>query len=232
MIRRTHSEEPGRPMLIRSELGVSTFNEDTQEFAEFIARDTPRTLLDVGTGTGYIAVRLALIGCLVSATDISRKAKALAEQNAELNGVRITVRLSDLFNAVEGQFDAIAFNPPFSPKPDRYPIAILKQLVRRIGPLERALMHHIPTTVESFRRALISRFVADGESHLTDSGSLYLLLYRPEMAFVENLSTELVLRTRASQRLAARNLTCAKLTRPAEVEPERQSSDISAPNAG
>lgn len=210
---RLSASEPRRPLSVRSKLGVSSFNRDTVEFVEFIARDAPRTLLDVGTGTGYVAIRMASIGTEVYATEISPRAKQLAERNAKINGVDLAVEISDLLEDIEGTFDAIAFNPPFSPRPDRYPIAILKQLVRAIGPLERALMHRMPTSVETFRRSLVSRFVIQSTYHLSTQGALYLLLYRPEIPYLEGLSTELEVTTYSPPRLAARNLAFAKLVR-------------------
>jgi len=200
-------------MRVRSKPGVSTFNRDTEEFAEFIARDAPRTLLDVGTGTGYVAIRLALSGTEVYATDISRRAKQLADRNAKINGVDLSVQISDLFEDVEGTFDAIAFNPPFSTRPDRYPIAILKQLIRAIGPLERALMHRLPNSVENFRRPLVSRFVTESTCHLSTQGALYLLLYRPEIPHLEGISTELEVSVYSPSRLGERNLAFVKLAR-------------------
>lgn len=200
-------------MYVRSKLGVSTFNRDTEDFAEFIARDAPETLLDVGTGTGYVAIRLALTGTKVYATDVSSRAKQLAERNAETNGVHLPVQISDLFEDVEGAFDAIAFNPPFSTRPDRYPIAVVKQLVRTIGPLERALMNRMPTSVESFRRSLVSRFVTQSTRHLTTKGALYLLLYRPEIPHLEDMSTEFEVGIYSPPRLEARNLAFVKMAR-------------------
>lgn len=210
---RASASEPRRPLSVQSKLGVSFFNRDTEEFAEFIARDAPRKLLDVGTGTGYVAIRLALSGTEVYATDVSPRAKQLAERNAKIHGVDLSVQISDLFEDVEGTFDAIAFNPPFSPRPDRYPFAILKQLVRAIGPLERALMHRMPSKVEVFRRSLISRFVTQGTRHLSTRGALYLLLYRPEIPYLEGISTELEVTTYSATRLRARNLAFARLSR-------------------
>jgi len=219
---RASASEPRRPLSIQSKLGVSFFNRDTEEFAEFIARDAPRTLLDVGTGTGYVAIRLALSGTEVYATDVSSRAKQLAERNAKIHGIDLSVQISDLFEDVEGTFDAIAFNPPFSPRPDRYPRAILKQLVRTIGPLERALMHRMPSSVETFRRSLVSRFLTQSTCHLSTQGALYLLLYRPEISFLERLSTGLTLAVYTSPRLEGRNLAFAKLTRVGTLQPERE----------
>ena len=81
---------------------------------------TPR-ILDIGTGSGIIAITLgkALLGSHVIATDISRKALRLASQNAHLNGVadRISFLQTDLLTpfATPESFHAILSNPPYIP---------------------------------------------------------------------------------------------------------------------
>ncbi len=80
-------------------------------------------ILDIGTGSGIIAITLSklLTGSQVIATDISRKALHLARQNAHLNGVsdRISFLQTDLltpFTKPES-FHAILSNPPYIPSP-------------------------------------------------------------------------------------------------------------------
>jgi release factor glutamine methyltransferase len=72
-------------------------------------------VLDMGTGSGINALLAALTSSDVVAVDINPKAVEATAGNAARNGVadRITVAVSDLFDAVEGSFDVIAFNPPF-----------------------------------------------------------------------------------------------------------------------
>lgn len=74
-------------------------------------------VLDVGTGSGAIAVALATEreDVQVTATDLSREALAVAEDNADRNGVKDHVRLlqGDLFAPVTGSFDLIVSNPPY-----------------------------------------------------------------------------------------------------------------------
>lgn len=77
---------------------------------------TPR-ILDLGTGTGAIAVTLLseLPGARAVATDISPEALATATANARENGVdgRLEVVLTSWFDGVAGQFDLIISNPPY-----------------------------------------------------------------------------------------------------------------------
>lgn len=72
-------------------------------------------VLDMGTGSGVNAVLAAGVSREVLAVDISPRALAAARENAELNGVaeRVEVRHSDVFGAVDGEFDLIVFDPPF-----------------------------------------------------------------------------------------------------------------------
>jgi release factor glutamine methyltransferase len=82
-----------------------------------VARDQPVRCLDLGTGSGVIAVCLAryLPRASVTAVDVSRHALDLARENATLNGVadRVTLLESDWFSNVSGRFDLIVSNPPY-----------------------------------------------------------------------------------------------------------------------
>ncbi len=97
-------------------------------------------IVDVGTGSGAIAVALAhaLPNAQVTATDISAAALAVARENAQRNGVagRMSFTHGDLLTPVQGErFDVIAANPPYVPEEDR---ASLDVEVREYEP-EQAL---------------------------------------------------------------------------------------------
>lgn len=72
-----------------------------------------RTFLDLGTGSGRIALTAARAGASVTASDLNPAALDTAERNAAKNGLRITTVLSDQFEALPGRFDVIAINPPY-----------------------------------------------------------------------------------------------------------------------
>lgn len=74
-------------------------------------------ILDLGTGSGAIAIALAkfLNSSRVVASDITKEALDLAKENAKRNMVhdRIEFLLSDWFSKVKGNFDLIVTNPPY-----------------------------------------------------------------------------------------------------------------------
>lgn len=73
------------------------------------------TFLEVGSGTGLVAVHAAKLGAKVVASDASPHAVACTRRNAARNNVRLEAVQSDLFENVGGIFDVIAFNPPYLP---------------------------------------------------------------------------------------------------------------------
>ncbi|PKM70589.1 MAG: peptide chain release factor N(5)-glutamine methyltransferase, partial [Firmicutes bacterium HGW-Firmicutes-18] len=80
----------------------------------------PLTILDIGTGSGNIAVSLAkhISSAKIIATDISKEALCVAKKNAKLNNVsdRITFLQSDLFSNYKLQtmnYELIISNPPY-----------------------------------------------------------------------------------------------------------------------
>jgi release factor glutamine methyltransferase len=79
-----------------------------------------RSILDIGTGSGCIAISLAkfLKNVEVTATDISNKALEIAKQNALLNNVEINFLQSNLFTNYKlrtTNYELIVSNPPYIP---------------------------------------------------------------------------------------------------------------------
>ncbi|HEY2466969.1 MAG TPA: peptide chain release factor N(5)-glutamine methyltransferase [Terracidiphilus sp.] len=87
----------------------------------------PRRILDVGTGSGAIAVALAtqLPNAEITAIDISERALSIARENAKRNGAAIRFDQGDLLAPVAGEhFEIIVSNPPYVPNTDRALIAV------------------------------------------------------------------------------------------------------------
>ena len=77
----------------------------------------PLDILDIGTGSGAIAITLAKhLNSKITAADISSPALKIAKQNAIRNHVKINFKQSDILKNVQGTFDIIISNPPYIAK--------------------------------------------------------------------------------------------------------------------
>ena len=99
---------------------------ETAELVDWIVSDCPQSglrVLDIGTGSGCIAITLAerMVEAEVSAWDISGKALAVARENALHNNVRIAFSCMDVFNEPTdiSVFDIIVSNPPYITESER-----------------------------------------------------------------------------------------------------------------
>lgn len=106
---------------------------ETEELALWAAREgAGKRVLDLCTGSGCIAVVVALSGARVTASDVSAKALAVAERNAKANGADVRFLLSDMWREIDGIFDVIVTNPPYIPMAQ---IASLDAEVREHEPI-------------------------------------------------------------------------------------------------
>ncbi|MBI3251702.1 MAG: peptide chain release factor N(5)-glutamine methyltransferase [Candidatus Omnitrophica bacterium] len=91
-----------------------------------VTRATRPRILDLGTGSGCVAISLTIArpDCRMTALDVSPKALAVARKNRDSHGLRSKIKLvqSDLFNVFRGKkgtaWDVIVSNPPYIPGPD------------------------------------------------------------------------------------------------------------------
>lgn len=105
---------------------------ETEELVELLIAETgnrkPERILDLGTGSGVIALTLAakLPQTEIHATDISDDALALAKENAERLGLseRVQFARSDLLDGVAGTFDLIVANLPYIAQQDRQSLSL------------------------------------------------------------------------------------------------------------
>ena len=126
LILRRINREPISKILGRRDFWGRTFyiNEnvldprgDTETLIDFVIEKPVKSVLELGTGSGAIAVTLACEWkeVHVTATDISEDAISMAKINAEKFNVQNKIHFfkSDWFETVRGSFDLIISNPPY-----------------------------------------------------------------------------------------------------------------------
>jgi HemK-related putative methylase len=103
-------------------------NNISQEFFDEIPIKDIKTILDLGTGTGIVAIYLEQLGIFQSqvyASDILLNAIKCAQMNEKRNNIENKIKYihSDLFenfpNHLKNSFDIIIFNPPYLPSIER-----------------------------------------------------------------------------------------------------------------
>jgi release factor glutamine methyltransferase len=157
---------------------------ETEELVELILNENIQhpasniQLLDIGTGSGCIAVSLAknLPNAQVSAIDVSEKALATAQKNAEINKVKVNfiqtdiLKVDDLKNLpssnfhLPSQYNVIVSNPPYVRNLEK---AEIKPNVLEYEP-------HLALFVEDNDALLFYRKIAElAKKSLTEKGKLY-----------------------------------------------------------
>ncbi len=106
-----------------------------------------KKVLDMGTGTGLIAIVCARNGAEVVAVDIDNKAINNAKENISRNGVQVTLLKSNLYEKVSDKFDFIFANLPI---------------------LDDIWDKNRKTT------SLVEKFLKESRSHLNEKGKIYL----------------------------------------------------------
>ena len=155
--------------------GVLVPRPETEELVRWVVDECPtaRRILDIGTGSGAIAVSLAklLPQAKVAAMDISEVALDYASRNAAANGVKVRVVQGDALSDWAGAFeelDVVVSNPPYVPASDR---ASMHRNVRDYEP-ELALFVPDDDLLRFYRS------IADGATRaLRTGGALYFEIY-------------------------------------------------------
>lgn len=128
-------------------------------FAEYLVTQdiSNKRFLDMGTGSGIVAMFAARAGARVTAVDINPCAVDCAKENGAAAQLDIECLRSDLFSALESRrFDVIAWNPPFFP--------------RRATTLAECALYAGPDY------QVIRRFAGEVEAHLERGARLFLVL--------------------------------------------------------
>ena len=157
--------------------GVLIPRPETEELVYRIAQNTKEgaRILDIGTGSGAIAISLAkMIGrAKVVAVDISPEALAIAKRNAERLGAEVEFVEADALGDLShlGKFDVIVSNPPYIPQSD---IADMRKNVVDFEP-------HTALFVPDNDILLFYRATAENAQRMLDEGgSIWFEIY--EMA--------------------------------------------------
>ncbi len=114
-------------LALATHMAAPSFRPPLPEGWESTNPTSPIRILDIGTGSGAIAIALAhnLSSADITATDVSPHALSLAEENAKRNGAAIRFLQGDLLAPVTGEtFDLIVSNPPYVPATDRDSLAV------------------------------------------------------------------------------------------------------------
>lgn len=154
---------------------------ETELLVAVVKVGRPCGILDVGTGSGAVALALAdeLPDATIHAVDISTDALEVARANSERLGLEVSFGKSDLLDAVTGEFDAIAANLPYVTTGE------LAELQPEITDFEPALA----LDGGSDGLNLVRRLAAAAPVHLKPRGLLAL-----EIGDAQGAATEQILR--------------------------------------
>ncbi len=164
----------GLDMVVRE--GVLIPRPETEELVETIRREAAPAsrILDVGTGSGCIAVALArlLPQADVTGMDISHEALAVAAENSQRHAPQLHLvqgnALGDFARLFDGRFDIIVSNPPYIPQSD---IASMRDNVTHHEP-------HLALFVDDDDPLVFYRSIArNGQKLLAEGGRLYFEIY-------------------------------------------------------
>ncbi len=128
----------------------------------------PLKILDIGTGSGCIAISLAknIPNAQVYAIDVSEKALDIAKKNAMRNNVEITFSLVNILeiNQMEEKFDIIVSNPPYVRHLEK------KEIHKNVLDYEP----HLALFVEDHDALLFYRKISElAKKNLSEGGQLY-----------------------------------------------------------
>lgn len=142
---------------------------ETEELVELILSENPETslsVLDIGTGSGAIALALAnsRSNWQITASDLSGDALALAAENAQSCGLNPTFVQSDCLEAISGTFDIIVSNPPYISEADK----------DEVGLNVLTSEPHMALFAEEDGYAVYRKIAEQAGEHLTEKGKIYL----------------------------------------------------------
>lgn len=142
---------------------------ETEELVGLILAENPETnlsVLDIGTGSGAIALALAKNrpDWSVTAADISQDALDLANENAKNQNLQIFLKKSDCFTEISEKYDIIVSNPPYISREDESEVGL-------------NVLHsepHLALFADEDGLAIYRRIAEDAKDYLKDGGKIYL----------------------------------------------------------
>ncbi len=142
---------------------------ETEELVELILDENLETnlmVLDIGTGSGAIALALAKNrpDWSVTAADVSQDALDLANKNAKNQNLQIFLKKSDCFTEISEKYDIIVSNPPYISREDESEVGLN---VLYSEP-------HLALFADEDGLAIYRRIAEDAKDYLKDGGKIYL----------------------------------------------------------
>lgn len=142
---------------------------ETEELVELILTENAKpnqSVLDIGTGSGAIALALAKNrpDWLVTASDISPDALNLASENASLQDLKISFKKSDCFEEIAENYDIIVSNPPYISRADESEVGL-------------NVLHsepHLALFAEEDGLAIYRKIAEEAKNYLREGGKIYL----------------------------------------------------------
>ena len=142
---------------------------ETEELVELILAENLKEnlkVLDIGTGSGAIALALAKSrpDWTITASDISQDALDLASKNAEIQNLNIFLKKSDCFSEISSKYDIIVSNPPYISRSDESEVGL-------------NVLHsepHLALFADEDGLAIYCRIAEDSKDYLNDGGKIYL----------------------------------------------------------
>ena len=142
---------------------------ETEELVDLILTENPEKnlkVLDIGTGSGAIALALAKNrpDWTITAADISQDALDLASKNAKRLNLEISFIKSDCFSEISAKYDIIVSNPPYISRADEEEVGL-------------NVLHsepHLALFADEEGLALYRRIAEESKDYLNDGGKIYL----------------------------------------------------------
>ena len=158
---------------------------ETEELVELILAENPEEnlkVLDIGTGSGAIALALAKNrpDWSVTAADISQDALDLSLENANSQNLNLSFIKSDCFSEISSKYDIIVSNPPYISREDQEEVGL-------------NVLHsepHLALFADEDGLAIYRRIAEDSKDYLNDGGKIYLEIGYKQGQSVPALFTE------------------------------------------